>query len=82
MPVEYIAWFRMNVDDLSPREYWATAIEDMGLATAIQEAQRRGESRAHKEAQEERDEIARKARVKAEHEKKSKEMHKELRGRI
>ncbi len=54
MPVEYIAWFRMNVDDLSPREYWATAIEDMGLATAIQEAQRGGENRAHTEAQEER----------------------------
>ncbi len=55
MPVEYIAWFRMNVDDLSPREYWATAIEDMGMATAIQEAQRRGENRAHKEAQEDRE---------------------------
>lgn len=55
MPVEYIAWFRMNVDDLSPREYWATAVEDMGLVTALQEARRRGEERAHTEANAERE---------------------------
>lgn len=48
--MEYVPWFRMNVTDLSPREYWSTAQEDMELCLLIQHAVQKGEMRADEEA--------------------------------
>lgn len=39
----------MKVDDLPPREYWATAVEDIEVATILQNARHRGEERAETE---------------------------------
>lgn len=50
VPMEYVPWFRMNVTDLSPREYWSTAQEDMELCLLIQHAVQMGEMRADEEA--------------------------------
>lgn len=77
MPAEYVDWYRMKVDDLPPREYWATAQEDMELATAIQQAVRQGERRADDEERQAREN----ERKRAEQEKREKASLERLRAR-
>ena len=78
VPSEYVPWMRMKIDDLPPREYWATAQEDIELCSAIQQAVRTGEDRADAEARAERE----REREKAERERKERAVQERLRSQM
>ena len=63
-------YLRMDVSGLPPSLYWEQSIEDFEMATAVQAAYREGQ-----------DEAVRASKDAAEHEQKSRDMHKQLKAK-